>query len=180
MRVAALAGALRTRQPFGGCRMTQANADPLQTVWDALERADCRPVGPTHKFRARCPAHGSDVQNSLAVSVGADGRALLWCFVGCEAHDVVRALGLVWSDCFPPGHRHARQAGALSRKRLRPIDNVLGALRHLRIDYRCTRDPQMWVAAACPACGTAGAWPLWIHEHERGKVALSCFNGCAD
>jgi hypothetical protein len=155
------------------------SADPLVTVWDALERADCRPVGPTHKFRARCPAHGSDVQNSLAVSVGADGRALLWCFVGCSAEDVVRALGLRWGDMFPEGHRHGRRHGKTHRRQERPIDLALRALREMGIDYRVSRTADMWVAECCPVCAEIDRpWPLWITADERGRVGLACFNGC--
>lgn len=155
--------------------------DPLQTVWEALERADCRPHGPVHQFRSRCPGHDGDGFESLSVGTGADGRALLWCHVGCQAHDIVRAVGLLWSDMFPDGHKHARRNGALGRRRsVPPIELVLSALLDLGIEYRCTRDPKMWVAAVCPSCMKTGGWPLWITEHERGRVGLSCFNGCAD
>lgn len=154
--------------------------DPLAAVFEALEQAGCSPVGPTHKFRARCPAHGSDTQNSLAVSVGGDGRALLWCFVGCDANDIVKALGLAWSDLFPEGHRLARRHSALTHKRRQPIDLVLSALGRLGITYRVSHAGDMWVAERCPACGKGERWPLWIPIDKRGRVNLSCFNGCAE
>jgi hypothetical protein len=156
--------------------MAQGNANPLQTVWDALERHDCAPFGPIHQFRSRCPAHDSGKPDSLAVGTGADGRALLWCHVGCQAHEIVRVVGLLWSDLFPAGHKHARRSTAATRAR-RPVDLVLGSLRKLGIDYRCTSSRRMWVAASCPACGAGERWPLWIFE-EHGRVGLSCFNGC--
>lgn len=160
--------------------MAQANADPLVTVWDALERADCRPAGPPHQFHAVCPVHEGDDPDSLSVGTGADARALIHCHVGCDTRDVVRRLGLLWSDLFPAGHKHARRAGALRRRQERPIDVVLLALRELGIEYRCTRDPTMWVAAVCPCCGKAGGWPLWITADDRGRVGFACFNGCDD
>lgn len=160
--------------------MAEANADPLVRVWDALERADCRPAGPSHQFHARCPVHDGTDSDSLSIGVGADGRALLHCHVGCSPHAVVRGIGLLWSDLFPAGHTDARRSTALSRRRERPVDLVLGALRTLGIEYRCTRNPKMWVAAVCPACAKSGGWPLWINEYERGRVGFSCFNGCAD
>jgi hypothetical protein len=159
--------------------MAQANADPLVTVWDALERADCRPFGPHHQFRARCPGHDSSRPDSLAVGTGADGRALLWCHVGCDAHAIVRGVGLLWSDLFPEGHRHGRQKTARSRRRERPIDLALRALREFGIDYRISRTADMWVADRCPVCCESDRpWPLWITADERGRIGLSCFNGC--
>jgi hypothetical protein len=49
-----------------------AMSDPLSVVWDALDRAGCRPFGPGHQFTACCPAH-DDRQPSLSIGVGADG-----------------------------------------------------------------------------------------------------------
>lgn len=155
-------------------------SDPLQTVWDALERAGCQPFGPLHQFRSQCPGHDSDKADSLAVGTGADGRALLWCHVGCDAHDIVRAVGLLWSDMFPEGHRHARQAARFGRRRLKPIDLTLAALLKLGITYRSTMSENMWVAAACPVCGKHDGRPLWITADDRGRIGLACFNGCPD
>lgn len=153
-------------------------SDPLQTVWEALERAGCDPFGPLHQFRSRCPGHDGSAPDSLAVGTGADGRALLWCHVGCSAHGIVRKLDLLWADLFPAGHRHARRSGKTRQRQIPPIELALAALVELGVGYRCTRDPKMWVAAVCPLCAKAGGWPLWITEHERGRVGLSCFNGC--
>lgn len=51
-------------------------------------------------YMARCPAH-DDRQQSLSVSQGDDGRILLKCFAGCEAQDIVAAMGLDMRDLFP-------------------------------------------------------------------------------
>ena len=156
------------------------SADPLTAVYAALEHAGCDPRGPQHDFTARCPAH-DDASPSLSIGVGADGRALLHCFAGCVTADILSALGLTWPDLFPPGHHHARRPNGIARPR-RPLDLVLGALRELGIDYRTTRDPGLWVAEHCPACGVDG-YPLWIVEDDddrrADRVLLSCFNGCA-
>lgn len=153
-------------------------SDPLRTVWDALERAECRPNGAGHDFHAFCPGHDSNNRRSLHVSVGADGRALLHCYVRCDAETIVRAMGLAWADLFPEGHRHARNATALCRKQQQPIDLTLSALIKLGITYRATRNVDMWVAESCPACGVGERYPLWIHRDDRGRLNLSCFNGC--
>jgi len=48
---------------------------------------------------ARCPAH-EDRHQSLSVGEGRDGRALVNCFAGCEAADIVRAVQLELRDLF--------------------------------------------------------------------------------
>lgn len=57
-------------------------------------------------FVARCPAH-DDKQQSLAVSEGNDGRILLNCFAGCEARDIVAAVGLKLKDLFVKNNNNA-------------------------------------------------------------------------
>ena len=55
--------------------------DPTDAVLSRLDGA--RPCG-ADKRLARCPAH-DDTRASLSVKRGADGRALLHCFAGCDA-----------------------------------------------------------------------------------------------
>lgn len=52
------------------------------------------------KYVARCPAH-DDRSPSLAIKDGDDGRILIHCFAGCEAEDVLSAIGLRFSDVMP-------------------------------------------------------------------------------
>jgi hypothetical protein len=162
--------------------MSALTTDPLRTVYDALERHSADPRGPEHKFTARCPAH-EDRSPSLSVAEGADGRALVYCFSGCETRDIIAAVGLAWADLFPPGHRHARPSPILARPSAtrEPVDLVLQALRELGIDYRATRSPDLWVAERCPSCELchpAIPWPLWIVREDR-RVRLICGHGCA-
>lgn len=146
--------------------------DPLRAVHDALERHGCDPTGPVYKCTARCPAH-EDRTPSLSVNEGADGRALVYCHAGCEAADIVAALGLQWQDLFPPGHHKARPIRMLAKPRA-PVDLVLEALRELEIDYRCTRNREMWAADRCPACDG----DLLLIQEDESRVRLCCFNGC--
>ena len=44
-------------------------------------------------WTARCPAH-DDRRNSLSVSAGAEGQALLHCHAGCSYEAIQAALGL--------------------------------------------------------------------------------------
>ena len=57
-----------------------------------------RPNG-SSGWTALCPVHG-DNQNSLAVSRGDDGRILVNCFAGCEAKEIVAAVGWELKDLF--------------------------------------------------------------------------------
>jgi hypothetical protein len=155
--------------------------DPLRTVYDALDRAGCQPRGPEHKFTARCPAH-DDRDPSLSVSIGADGRALVYCFAGCQTAEIVAELGLSWCDLFPIGHHHARPLRGLA-KPIRLVNLVLGALVELHIPYRvaCAPWPSlqgMWVAELCPLCKRSDRWPLFITEDDQGRITLSCAGGC--
>src|SRR6478672_3951784 len=99
--------------------MSVLTHDPCQVVWDALQDAGCDPRGDIWKASAKCPAH-EDRSPSLAVGVGADGRALLWCGRGCDVKEIVRALGLRMAELFPPGHRSARRPAVLARHQPSP------------------------------------------------------------
>jgi hypothetical protein len=52
------------------------------------------------RWKARCPAH-QDKTPSLYLRSTDDGRVLMHCFGGCEALDVLGALGLEMTDLFP-------------------------------------------------------------------------------
>lgn len=65
-----------------------------------LERLDGVKEGASGKWRAKCPAHDSSGL-SLAIGEGDNGGILLHCFAGCDAVDVVSAIGLSLSDLFP-------------------------------------------------------------------------------
>ncbi|MFD3638712.1 hypothetical protein [Streptomyces griseus] len=48
---------------------------------------------------ALCPAH-QDSRPSLRIWRGSDGKVRLTCRAGCDTADVIRAVGLGWSDLF--------------------------------------------------------------------------------
>ena len=58
-------------------------------------------------WKARCPAHQDDSNDSLAIKEGADGKALLNCHAGCQYRDVIAALGLTDKDLFPQSNGSA-------------------------------------------------------------------------
>lgn len=66
-----------------------------------LQRLDkVRKTG-ADKWQASCPAH-DDKGPSLAVRELDDGRVLVHCFAGCAAVEVLEAVGLDYSELYPP------------------------------------------------------------------------------
>jgi hypothetical protein len=53
-----------------------------------------------NSWLACCPAH-DDRSPSLTVTELADGRVLIHCFAGCDANEVLGAVGLDMTDLFP-------------------------------------------------------------------------------
>jgi len=52
-------------------------------------------------WTALCPSH-DDQENSLSVSEGDDRKVIIHCFAGCNAEEVVKALGLTMADLYEP------------------------------------------------------------------------------
>jgi len=69
----------------------------VETLLSRLDKVRRTGAG---RWIARCPAH-DDKSPSLSVRELDDGRALLHCFAGCAAADVLAAVGLELSDLFP-------------------------------------------------------------------------------
>ena len=147
--------------------------DPLSTVWQALDACGCEPHGPEHDFRARCPAHDGRSNGSLHVVEGADRRAVVHCFSGCQTEAVLAALGSSWRDLFPDGHRQARRIHLDRPTRLsgnaRRIADALAAL-----DAR-GRPWRVMVATDCAYCGSPGGW---LRGGSGGRLHFDCPGGC--
>lgn len=71
---------------------------PIDNTLSRLEKVRQRQPG---QYSARCPAH-ADKGPSLSVRETPDGAVLLHCFAGCEAAEIVGAMGLELHDLFPP------------------------------------------------------------------------------
>ena len=76
--------------------MMQTNPT-LQAILDRLQNVKQTSEG----YSGRCPAH-DDQNNSLSVTVGEDGRVLVYCHAGCTNGAVCEAIGLRLKDLFPP------------------------------------------------------------------------------
>lgn len=64
-------------------------------------------------YSCRCPAH-NDLNPSLSVTEGSDGRVLLTCHAGCSVEDICAAIGIAVADLFPRKQpvQEAAQEGA--------------------------------------------------------------------
>lgn len=77
--------------------MTEQNhGDPLNLLLSRLQGAKQH----GERFMARCPAH-EDKSPSLSLSRAQDGRALVYCYAGCQTRDVLAAVGLKMRLLFP-------------------------------------------------------------------------------
>lgn len=76
-------------------------------------------------WMSKCPAH-DDSSPSLAITYVEDGRILIHCFAGCEAGDVLTAVGMSMRDLFPEALAHH-----LPQRRLGVSGfDVVNAMRH--------------------------------------------------
>jgi hypothetical protein len=74
---------------------------PLDRVLEQLDGV--RPSGDRYEARCPNPAHGKrrgDLNPSLDVTTGNDGRVLVYCHAGCSLEDVLGAIGLDERDLF--------------------------------------------------------------------------------
>jgi len=114
---------------------TDVMDSPIDQVLNAAER-----LGPVKKqgdgYQVLCPAH-NDRNPSLSIKEGIDGKVLLNCFAGCDPDAVVEALGLDWSDCYPP--KSTSSATALKTKpklvNIYPYHDANGDLLYERCRY---------------------------------------------
>jgi hypothetical protein len=82
---------------FGGQQfhVQNASAEPLLQRLDGVQKSGTG-------WRAKCPACGGHSRKVSITEVV--GKVLLHCFGGCEAVDVLTAVGLTWADVMPPRH----------------------------------------------------------------------------
>lgn len=91
-----------------GGGMSTLVADPLREVLSHLEGV--KPAG-DGKHCAKCPSH-EDQRPSLSISLGDDGRVLLYCHAGCTLESILGAIGMKKSDLFPPRNDHRGNGAA--------------------------------------------------------------------
>ncbi|MFB1490777.1 MULTISPECIES: hypothetical protein [unclassified Thiocapsa] len=126
-------------------------------AWTLLSRLDgVRSTGPG-KWITRCPAH-EDRGPSLSIRDTGE-RILIYCFAGCEADDVLAAVGLGWKDIYPDrwdAARLAQRPNKVLRRRLVDLDP-------LEVDRQVLR-----IAAAALKRGEA----LSVEDQARVQIAV--------
>ena len=85
-----------TKQFYSATRAPSLRSDPVSLLLPRL--VDVKQHG--NRWTATCP-NGHEHKGGLSVAVGGDGRLMLHCFKGCDAEQVLRAVGLRLADLFP-------------------------------------------------------------------------------
>jgi putative DNA primase/helicase len=152
--------------------------DPFEKIVTAL-RDRGRLAGSACKvgrdnIRARCPTH-TDRRASLSVSRCHDGKVLLRCWAGCRSNDVIKALGLQWSDLFPCRLQPRAKPSIVARYDYWDLDGVLVAqkVRYSNKQFRWQRPgqaPGKWVSGL--EAGLPGLYRL-PELHSRHRVFLN-------
>ena len=92
----------------------------IENLLSRLDRP--RQTGPD-RWLACCPAH-ADKSPSLSIRELPDGRVLAHCFAGCDTAAILTAIGMEFSDLYPP----RPDTCAKPERRPFPAQDVLEAL----------------------------------------------------
>lgn len=147
-----------------------------------------RARGPSRgPWRARCPVHKSR-SLTLSIYAGPD-RTTVHCFAGCDADDVLAAVGLTWKDCYyqPRTKLDAKSQAEARRKReadeLRASNLRIGTwiLRFIENGYtREDRDSDMMVVAVCAIVLSNHTSRHWEHILRTHMERISAANHCME
>ena len=91
--------------------MLEQVSTPVKRVLDRLEDYKER----QGEFRARCPSHQGNSDDSLSIKTGEDGRALLICRADCSLQEILDALDLSVVDLFDHGGSNSPPAKKATR-----------------------------------------------------------------
>jgi hypothetical protein len=98
-------------------------------IENLLARLDAVKETSRGKWQARCPSH-DDKQPSLSIKETNDGVVLLKCWSGCNASEIVGAVGLELSDLFPRHEKFDHFNGGKPTRKPWNASDVLRALIH--------------------------------------------------
>jgi hypothetical protein len=76
------------------------SSDPVQLVLSRLRDRGHEPRQSGDSWSCRCPAHEGKHRDSLSLTTGDNGDAVLHCFAGCDTDAITSALGLKSRDLF--------------------------------------------------------------------------------
>ena len=79
----------------------EINTQPLNLL---ISRLDGVIGGSRGQCRALCPVHQSETSTSRTLSFRetGTGSVLINCFAGCESEEILKTIGLTFSDLYPP------------------------------------------------------------------------------
>jgi hypothetical protein len=105
--------------------MLQAIDQVLEQLEDYTQQGD--------EFRARCPAHNGNSEDSLSIREEENGKVLLHCHSGCECEEILDALDLEMSDLFSGnGKSRGKPIGPIAKEdrpaEVRTIDEIPGTI----------------------------------------------------
>lgn len=109
--------------------MTHHTRDAVQTLLARLEGV--KPAG-DGRWYARCPAH-DDKSPSLSIRDTGE-KVLIHCFTGCDAEDVLIAVGLTWKELYPDPWQCA--ANRPNEGAVKYVRRTLAALDPLEIERK--------------------------------------------
>ena len=150
----------------------------MATLDDLLRRLKGVKRTGDRTYLALCPAH-EDTNPSLTVREAADGKTLFKGHAGCSFSDIVRALGLSQTDCFPNNGRRSGSSrwtqdeaeAALRQRGLREDTikrfHIVADLNKQAWRFRVTKGVDKY--KAFPTGSRAKYW--WA---EKGKAAPIC------
>jgi hypothetical protein len=87
-------------------RVTWSHLSPSKAVALVLSKLK-NVMSDSNGWSALCPAH-EEKRNSLSITHGDDGKAILNCHAGCEVKDIVAAIGLQMRDLFMDAGKQTR------------------------------------------------------------------------
>lgn len=135
------------------------------------------------QYVACCPAH-DDKKQSLSVGYK-DGKILLNCFAGCEARDIVAAVGLQMSDLFEEHHSGAympplkkTKSKPAPKRQDTPCKNIKPCFTHTK-EYIYTDEDGAFVAKKIKRYNDDGDKEFsWTHfDSNRQEVSGNGMNG---
>lgn len=134
----------------------------LEVMLNALESGDYHPVKSGDRWRSKCPSHGSRGGTLLV-----DSQGSFHCFAGCEASEILSALGLGWKDLFEEGHVFKR----VPRRKSPPVGtyrSMIGAA--VRLGLVTAYSGNGVHVGVCPCCGETSL--------SIGREGIVCLQGC--
>ncbi len=123
-------------------------------------------------WRSLCPAH-EDRSPSLSISLGDDGRTLLFCHAGCTQEAVVDAVGMTMASLFPSTTGESQSPSPdLANAQTHPVGCTLRAYADAKgLDEAWLRS--LGVSdATWPAKGGAPAVRIPYHDADGAEVSV--------